>query len=98
MDEGDEPEHDPLADPRVFGALQAYQAEIEAGRCPDRAEFVARYPEVAEALAGCLLALDFVRSGPPVARPVESRLGDFRLLREIGRGGMGAVHEAEQLS
>ncbi len=28
----------------------------------------------------------------------ESVLGDFRLLREIGRGGMGIVYEAEQLS
>ena len=28
--------------------------------------------------------------------PGESRLGEFRLVREIGRGGMGIVYEAEQ--
>lgn len=32
------------------------------------------------------------------AEPLGRDLGDFRLMRELGRGGMGVVYEAEQLS
>ena len=96
-------------DPLLLRAAQEYLAALEAGRRPDRAEFVARFPGLAEQLATYLDALDMVHGASPLlprpspspatdgAIPIEA-LGDFHIVREIGRGGMGVVYEAVQLS
>jgi serine/threonine protein kinase len=99
-----------LDDPRVVRALEEYLAALEEGRRPDREAFLARNADIAPALAECLDGMDVLHRGefapPPAEKPAAAAaeglsgapLGDFRLVREIGRGGMGVVYEAEQLS
>jgi serine/threonine protein kinase len=104
---------DPAADdPRLRRAVQEYLQDLEAGRRPDRRALAGRFPDLAEQMAPYLDALDLVHAVGPMlsgpsgglsapaaaeALPVEP-LGDFRIVREIGRGGMGIVYEAVQLS
>lgn len=101
-------------DPRVVRALEEYAAAVEAGRPTDRRKFQGRYPEIAAALAECLEGLEFVEAAAgQLAHPAAGRqkgaasvaefwpadtLGDYRIVREIGRGGMGVVYEAVQIS
>jgi eukaryotic-like serine/threonine-protein kinase len=100
-------------DPRVVQALEEYSAALKAGHKPDRHDFPARYPEVAEVLAECLEGLEFVRAAAPHLQPPagghpasaaaeefqpEGPLGDYRIVREVGRGDMGVVYEAVQIS
>jgi WD40 repeat protein/serine/threonine protein kinase len=100
-----------LEDSRLAGALEEYRAALEAGRKPDRAAVLAAHPEIAGVLADCLDGLEFVHRATPALSHADASpapgdadlkpatpLGDFRILREIGRGGMGVVYEAEQLS
>jgi tetratricopeptide (TPR) repeat protein len=100
----------PVAD-SMARALEEYLAAAEAGTAPPREQLLARYPELAEDLDACLAALRFIgraAEGPRSvvaqvtgAEPPElasGQLGDFRLIREAGRGGMGVVYEAEQIS
>ena len=104
----DDPWDDPaFNDPRVAVALEEYLGERQAGRLPARDEFLGRHGEIAAVLAECMEGLEYLHSAVHgddpgavgdggVAPPTE--LGDFRIIREIGRGGMGVVYEAEQVS
>ncbi|MCU0705715.1 MAG: hypothetical protein MUF18_17240, partial [Fimbriiglobus sp.] len=98
---------DPTDDPRVLSLAREYLAELEAGRTPKRAGFESRFPELRNAVAECLDGVELahaagiaLRPTSPIPAPDSSPepLGDFRIIREIGRGGMGVVYEAVQLS
>jgi tetratricopeptide (TPR) repeat protein len=85
--------------------LDEYLRALEDGTAPDRESLFARHPEVAAELAAALRGLDLVRGAVPslaganaADADVGRTLGEYKLLREIGRGGMAVVYEAEQVS
>jgi serine/threonine protein kinase len=81
-----------------------FTQRLNRGERPTVEEYAERHPEIANLLREVLPALGLIRR-PDVEAALADRdpnlaepLGDFRLIREIGRGGMGVVYEATQLS
>jgi serine/threonine protein kinase/formylglycine-generating enzyme required for sulfatase activity len=87
---------------------EEFAARYRRGEHPALQEYVDRYPELADDIRELLPALAEVeqvkaefRPSPenvPATAPPLQQIGDFRIIREVGRGGMGVVYEAEQVS
>ncbi len=98
------------AERRLQEVLAEYIEAVEAGLKPERAALIARHPDLADELneffdnQDVLAPLDglaeinalpstrLTAQGPP------THFGDYEILSEIARGGMGVVYRARQIS
>src|SRR6516165_608480 len=101
-----------FADPAFDLLVDELIARQQAGEAPDWSALAREHPDhvgrlrslaqAVEALGELSRAGDSALSGvaplPAAEDVVPGVLGDFRILREVGRGGMGVVYEAEQVS
>jgi WD40 repeat protein/serine/threonine protein kinase len=86
--------------------MDEFFESVELGEKPDISDYLRRYPEIADLLKVAIPAIRAAEGAAirsestpaPDADPPGRQLGDFRILRQIGRGGMGIVYEAEQIS
>jgi hypothetical protein len=97
-------------DDRVGEAVEMYLLATEQGQPPDLDEFVQKFPGLEEDIRAALEGLELVHglvgmgsaTGSGTGRRagldhrIESgrRIAGYRVVRELGRGGMGTVYEA----
>ena len=104
----DESERDDLLDRLV----EEFAARLRRGERPALKEYADRYPELADEIRELFPAMVEVEQAKEICHdwdeaeradasnstPPPAQMGDYRIVREIGRGGMGVVYEAEQVS
>jgi serine/threonine protein kinase len=87
--------------------MDEYAQQCRAGQAPSISEFAGQHPEWSAQLRELLPTVARMEKAKAAKRSSEivqasrlklERLGDYRIVREIGRGGMGIVFEAEQES
>ena len=91
---------------QLDGMAEEFAERWRRGERPSLQEFIDRRPELADDIRELFPALvEMARAEPEgpqrtaaPAVPALRQVGEYRVIREIGRGGMGVVYEAEQTS
>jgi WD40 repeat protein/serine/threonine protein kinase len=102
------PVEDAAAEALMGQIIDEFLDRQAQGERPEVEEYARRYPQLAVVLRQILptlgllggSALGSIGEAPAYGEDLspERALGDFRLVREVGRGGMGVVYEAVQIS
>ena len=86
------------AEDRLAEILGDWQERRDRGEYVDPDELVRAHPELADELRARFLALaavDQVFARSALGREIPETIGEYRIVRELGAGGMGTVYLAQ---